>query len=59
MRDDGGFYEGGSSGGGETWLGSAHVLKVGLTVFADGLGVGREIKKRVKMIARLFDLRSC
>ena len=54
MRDNGGFYEGGCSGGGETWLESAHVPEVELTEFADGLGVRREIKKRVEMIARLL-----
>lgn len=59
MRDDGGFYEGGSGGGGEMWLESAHVPEVELTEFADGLGVRREIKKRVKMTVRLFDLKSC
>lgn len=44
MRDDGGFSEGGSSGGGKMWLESASILKVELTEFADGLGVGRKRK---------------
>ena len=48
MRDDGGFSEGGSSGGGKTWLESASLLKVELTEFADGLGVGRERKRSQK-----------
>lgn len=44
----GGFSEGGSSGGGKMWLESASILKVELTEFADGLGVGREIKRSQK-----------
>lgn len=44
----GGFSGGGSSGGGKMWLESASILKVELTEFADGLGVGREIKRSQK-----------
>lgn len=58
-RDDGGFSKGGSRGGGKTWLKSASVLKVELTEFADGLGVGRERKKEVKNDCKPSDLRSC
>lgn len=46
----GGFSEGGSSGGGKMWLESASILKVELTEFADGLGVGREIKRSQKWL---------
>lgn len=56
QKRDGSLYEGGSSGGGGTCLESAYILKVELTEFADGLGVGREKSKR---IARFFDLRIC
>lgn len=42
QKRDGSSYEGGSSGGGGTCLESAYILKVELTEFADGLGVGRE-----------------
>ena len=47
MRGD--FSEGGSSGGGKMWLESASILKVELTEFADGLGVGREIKRNLNL----------
>ena len=58
VRGGGGFHEGGSGGGGETRLESACVLKVELTGFADGLGVGRERAREVKNDCKLFHLRS-
>lgn len=51
-RDDGSLYWGGA--GGKKWLDPECMLKVGLTGFADGSGVGWDRKRGVRRVSTVF-----
>lgn len=50
--------QGDKTGGAETWLGSACILKTGAIKFDDKLDIGYERRRRLKDDIKVFGLRS-